>query len=112
MRKITLVKKILANGALCRKCEDVMRRLDREGLLNAIDRVVIADERVPDSEGLRLADRHRVDRAPFFLVEDGSSQARVYTIYHQFVKEVLQGSTDERRELAEILDRNPDLDFI
>lgn len=112
MRTITLVKKIKADGSPCRKCADVLNRLEREGFLDDIDRVVVADERDSQSEGMRLAGRHRVERAPFFIVEDGVGAPRVYTVYFQFLKDVLRKRTDEHEELAELLAQHPELDFI
>lgn len=112
--RVTFVKKVLANGAPCPKCGDVERRLRESGLMSKIDHVAVADEREPDSEGMRLARHHGVDVAPFFLVdEDGA--IIVHTIYFKFVKEVF--STEDRTvseadEAHEILRANPDLDWI
>lgn len=111
MRRITMVKKIKADGSPCRKCADVVRRLANDGLLRAIDCVVLADERMPDSEGWALAERHGASTAPFFVVEEGG-QSRVYTVYLQFVREVLQGRVGERDELKELMEASPELDFI
>ena len=86
---ITFVKKVLASGAPCAKCDDVERRLRRSGLIARIDRVVVADARDAGSEGMRLARRHQVEIAPFFLVEDGGSTI-VYTVYLKFVREILE----------------------
>ena len=86
---ITMVKKIKADGSPCRKCADVEQRLEAAGLRERINLVVIADERDPDSLGMKLARKHRIDRAPFFIVEDDTGNATIYTIYHQLVKEVL-----------------------
>ncbi len=112
MGRITLVKKIKADGTLCRKCADVLNRLERDGLTGTIDRIAIADERDPGSEGMRLAVRHGVDRAPFFVVEDEPGNVRVYTVYFRFLKDILRKQTDERDEIAEIMAQNPELDFI
>ncbi len=111
MSRITLVKKIKADGAPCRKCADVLQRLERDGHLAAIDRVVVADERLPDGEGWALAARHGVASAPFFIVEENGAE-RVYTVYLHFVREVLNRRVRERDELAELLEANPELDFI
>ncbi|MGH8579668.1 MAG: hypothetical protein ACREVK_05930 [Gammaproteobacteria bacterium] len=54
MPAITLVKKITADGLPCRKCAEVEVRLRESGLWARIDRVVIADKRDSDSEGMRL----------------------------------------------------------
>lgn len=95
--KITFVKKIKADGEACRKCADVQERLEKSGQLARIDEIVIADERDPQSPGMRLALQHKVEQAPFFLVEDGEL-TRVYTVYFQFVKEVLQAAPGLERK--------------
>jgi hypothetical protein len=112
MTFVTLVKKIKSDGALCAKCADVLHRLERDGLMPAIDRVAIADERDPQSEGMVLARQHGVSRAPFFIVEDATRRTQVYTVYFAFIKEVLQKRVDNRAALAELIDQNPDLNFI
>ena len=117
--RVTFVKKILANGEPCAKCGDVERRLERSGLMSRIDRVVVADERDEDSEGMRLAHRHQVQLAPFFLVDNGGATT-VYTVYLKFVREIFGGepkppSAGEEAELEEardLLRANPDLDLV
>ena len=111
---VTFVKKILANGAPCPKCDDVERRLHQSGLMDRIDHVAVADEREPNSEGMRLAHRHSVDVAPFFLVEEDGTTT-VHTIYFRFVKEVFAAedrTISQVDEAREILRANPDLDLI
>jgi hypothetical protein len=110
--RITMVKKIKADGSPCRKCADVERRLAEGGYLPRIDRVVVADERDPASEGMVLAGLHGVEVAPFFIVERDDGSTQVYTIYFRFLKEVLAGETDAAREAAEILDRSPGVDML
>ena len=88
--KITLVKKILADGSPCRKCADVEKRLVESGQMASIDKVIIADERDPLSLGMQLAQQHQVDLAPFFIVQADDETVKIYTVYFQFVKEVLQ----------------------
>jgi hypothetical protein len=61
---------------------------------------------------MQLARQHDVDRAPFFVVQEEAAEPRIYTVYFKFVKEVLKGQTSEAEELQEILNDNPDLDFI
>lgn len=111
MTRITLVKKIKADGSACRKCADVLERIERDGVWDRIDRVVVADERDPASEGLRIAERYQVERAPFFVVERAGEPAQVYTVYMRLLKEVLQKKTDERDEVAELMN-TAELDFI
>jgi len=112
MNHITLVKKIKADGTPCRKCVDVLSRLERDGYLGAIHRVVVADERDAQSEGMQLAKKYDVDRAPFFLVRDARGMTQVYTVYFRFVKEILRRQPDERETLLELMDQHPDLDFV
>lgn len=110
--KITLVKKITADGNLCKKCEEVQQKMEAAGQMSAIDNVVIADERDPQSEGMILAEKYGVERAPFFIVEHPHQEPDIYTVYFKFVKEILNQKTEEKDELKEILNDNPDLDFL
>lgn len=109
---ITFVKKIKADGSPCRKCAEVQSRLEKDGHIDKINRTVIADERDSESEGMQLAKQHNVDHAPFFIVENEGSEAIVYTIYFKFINEVLKGKTSEEDAAKDILDANPDLDFL
>ena len=111
MVRITLVKKIRADGSPCRKCDGVLARLDRDGVRDRIDAQVVADERDPASEGMRLAERHGVDRAPFFIVERPGRAPQVYTVYMRLLREVLEKKGDEREEVAELMD-TAGLDFL
>lgn len=110
--KITFVKKILDNGEPCQKCADVEERLKSSGQMDRIDEVVIADERDPESSGMRLARQFEVNRAPFFLVEEEGQDTRVYTVYFKFAKDVFGNGSSKSDEAREILNDNPDLDFI
>jgi len=110
--RITFVKKIKADGNPCRKCAEVQARLEKDGYIDKIDHTIIADERDENSEGMQLAKQHMVDRAPFFIVEHESGDTNVYTIYFKFVKEVLNGQINEQDAAKDILDANPDLDYI
>ncbi len=112
MAYITMVKKILRSGQPCAKCRDVEARLKREGLYERIDRVVIAEEGNLDSEGMRLAEIYRVDRAPFFLVADESGNVQVHTVYYRFVKEVLKKHQNGAPGIQDLMDITPELDFV
>lgn len=83
---ITFVKKILLSGELCKKCQEVSERLQSEELIEFVDHIAIADERDTDSEGIRLANTHKVERAPFFLVENEDGEVTVFDIYFKFKK--------------------------
>ena len=110
--KITFVKKIKSDGKPCQKCAEIQIRLEQEGFINKISRTVIADERDPDSEGMQLARQYTVDRAPFFIVEEEGSEAKIYTVYFKFVKEVLNKEASEKDTAKDLMDNNPDLDFL
>lgn len=110
--RITFVKKIKADGSPCRKCAEVQARLEKDGYIDEIERTVIADERNTDSEGMQLAKQYDVDRAPFFIVENEGSEPVIYTVYFKLVNEVLRGKTNEQDAAKDILDANPDLDFL
>ena len=110
--KITFVKKILPDGSICKKCGDVIARMEDSGQMQRIDEILIADERDPTSPGMQLARQLKVDRAPFFVVDFDDGQQKVYTIYFKFVKEVIEQDTDETEDLKELIDDNPDLDLL
>jgi hypothetical protein len=109
--KITMVKKILADGSPCQKCGDVLDKLESSGQMSQIDEVLVADERDLESPGMKLAKSLEVERAPFFVVEKDGESPEVYTVYMKFVKEVLNQKTEESEELSEIM-RDNDLDFL
>ena len=109
-RKITFVKKILADGQPCGKCRDVEERLTTGNHWSAIDRVLIADERDPKSEGMLLGVELGVDHAPFFVVET-PTKIVTYTVFLKFVRDVLNAST-QTDEAQLLLAANPDLDLI
>ncbi len=110
--KITMVKKILRDGSPCKKCGEVLERMEKEGQLKQMDEILIADERDPGSDGMLLAAELNVDRAPFFVVTHDDGRQQVYTVYLQFVKEILSQQVEEKDELKEIMQNNPDLDFL
>lgn len=87
--KITLVKKILADGSPCAKCRDVQQKLEENDQMRFIDQTLIADVRDEQSQGMQIAKQFGVDRAPFFLVEQDGQEPQVYTVYFKLVKEVL-----------------------
>jgi len=110
---ITMVKKITADGHPCRKCAEVEQRLINDNFDKLIDRIVIADEREPGSEGMQLAQKYRVELAPFFIVETDTGEIKIYTVYFRFLKEILQSEATEQQAVADMLDADPALvDYI
>lgn len=118
--RITFVKKILANGQPCAKCADVESRLKDSGQMSRIDRIVVADERDPKSEGMRLAEHHDVASAPFFIVDNATEAdsggveptTTIYTVYLRFVRDMFGGKADTVAESREAMRANPDLGLI
>ncbi len=88
--KIVMVKKILADGSPCKKCGEVLEKLEKSQLIELIDEIIIADERDTDSVGIKLAKELDVARAPFFVVYKEEQAPEVHTIYIKFAKEVLE----------------------
>lgn len=82
---ITMVKKRLADGKECRKCREVTELLESKGLWSRIDQVVWADERDPESPGMKLAAQYHVNVAPFFIVRDKGGE-HVYTSVLQLLR--------------------------
>merc|ERR1719382_1447520 len=66
--QVTFVKKIYSDGSTCQKCDFVWKQIEKDGLTDRIDRTVVADERDMSSEGVVLARKHKVQKAPFFVV--------------------------------------------
>ncbi|MGC1509305.1 hypothetical protein FT643_09635 [Ketobacter sp. MCCC 1A13808] len=108
--KITFVEKILPDGSPCKKCGEVISRMEESGQMQRIDEILVADERDPASPGMQLARELNVDRAPFFVVDHDDGRQDIYTVYFKFVKEVIEEDTDEADDLQELLNDNPDLD--
>ena len=83
---ITMVKKRLADGTECRKCQEATTHLQSRGLWSRIDEIVWAREDDAASPGMVLGQRLGVERAPFFVVRDERGEA-VYVSVLQMVRE-------------------------
>ena len=83
---ITMVKKRLADGTECRKCQEATTYLQSRGLWARIDEIVWAHEGDVTSPGTVLGQRLGVERAPFFVVRDERGEA-VYVSVLQLVRE-------------------------
>lgn len=110
--KITFVKKILASGEPCPKCNDVQQKLEDNDQMRFIDETLIADERDDNSPGMQLAKQYQVTLAPFFIVETPDQPPKIYTVYLKFAREILGSISHLTEENAETLRQNPDLDFL
>ena len=88
--RITMVKKLMADGFYCQKCIDVQERLEKSGYISQIDHFADYVENDAGSEGALLADYYQIDKAPFFIVEEKGKDAKIYTIYFKLVKDILE----------------------
>lgn len=99
---ITMVKKRLADGSDCRKCNQATDQLKSRGLWGRIDEVLLADEADPSSPGMQLAAGHKIDTAPFFIVRDGGEE-QIYTSVMRLIHDRL-GKTVSAQERARAID--------
>jgi len=83
---VIMVKKRLADGSECRKCQEAAAHLQSRGLWNRIDEIVWADETDEASPGMVLGRKLNVERAPFFVVRDERGES-VYVSVLQLVRE-------------------------
>merc|ERR1712070_1098026 len=102
---VTFVKKIYSDGSTCQKCDFVWKQIQKDEFEGRIDRIVVADERDPQSEGIVLARKHKVTRAPFFVVVDDKKpdEEVIYDVYFQLKKKVFAKETSEAEKNEEII---------
>lgn len=98
---ITMVKKRLADGTECRKCQDATTTLQSRGLWSRIDEIVWAHEGDPNSPGMQLSARHHVQQAPFFVVRDGARED-VYVSVLQLVRDRFDEKVSAQQQAAAI----------
>eukprot|EP00933_Yihiella_yeosuensis_P056528 TRINITY_DN55752_c0_g1_i1.p2 TRINITY_DN55752_c0_g1~~TRINITY_DN55752_c0_g1_i1.p2 ORF type:complete len:137 (+),score=39.39 TRINITY_DN55752_c0_g1_i1:93-503(+) len=103
--QVTFVKKIYSDGSTCQKCDFVWKQIEKDGLTGKIDRIVVADERDMNCEGIVLARKHKVSRAPFFVVIDDAKpeDEKIYDVYFKLKKEVFAQETGEAEKNEEII---------
>jgi hypothetical protein len=105
MSHITFVKKVFQSGELCKKCAEVSERLERDGLLDFVNQIAIAEESDSESEGMRLARKYNVSRAPFFVVEEEDGIIHIFDIYFKFKKYLSSRADIEHQDLNNLTDR-------
>jgi hypothetical protein len=98
---ITMVKKRLADGSECRKCNQATEQLRQRGLLGRIDEFVWADEGDAESAGSKLGREHGVDVAPFFIVRDGAG-VQVYTSVMRLIRDRLGDAVTDEEQAKQI----------
>lgn len=89
MKRITLVKKILADGSPCKKCKELLYKLEVSGHIERIYRTVIAQEGDLQSDGYLLAQKHQQENAPFFIIEHENGNIETISTYGDFLKTIL-----------------------
>ena len=99
--RVTMVKKRLADGTECRKCQEASAHLQSRGLLSRIDEVVWAHEGDPASAGMVLGARLGIERAPFFIVSDERGET-VYQSVLQLVRERFDQAVTAAQQAAAI----------
>ncbi|CAE7221067.1 unnamed protein product [Symbiodinium natans] len=103
--KVAFVKKIYSDGSTCQKCDFVWKQIQKDDLVDKIDRTIVADERDPSSEGIVLARKHKVQRAPFFVVVDDAKpeEEKIYDVYFKLKKDVFDQESGEKEKNEEII---------
>jgi len=87
-----MVKKRLASGQPCDKCAQAEEMLKRRGLWGQIDEVLWAVEGESHSPGAKVAARHGVKLAPFFVLLDESGEETVVTSALRLVRQHLDSA--------------------
>jgi hypothetical protein len=98
---ITMVKKRLADGSECRKCQEATAHLQSRGLWEKIDEIVWADERDANSRGILLGAKLGVETAPFFVVRDEQGET-VYVSVLQLARDRLGATVTASQQAAAI----------
>ncbi len=98
---ITMVKKRLADGSECRKCQEATAHLQSRDLWGRIDEIVWAQEGEAGSPGMQLGVRLGVDQAPFFVVRDAERES-VYVSVLQLIRERLGVAVSSAQQASTI----------
>ena len=98
---IIMVKKRLADGSECRKCQEATAHLQSRGFWNHIAEIVWAHEDDHSSHGMVLSRHHGVDRAPFFIVRDDAGES-VYVSVLQLVRDRFDGKVSAAQQAQSI----------
>lgn len=101
---ITMIKKRLADGTECRKCQEATSLLRTRGFWDRIDEIVWAEESDPTSPGMLESERVGAERAPFFVVRDESGES-VYGSVLQLISHRFAGPASTSEQARAI---NPD----
>ena len=102
-----MIKKLTPDGEQCRKCNDIEARLERDGLLDQVDTHIYMDLDDPNDPGTKLATKHDVKVAPFFVVQNLDEKRevideKVYTVYLKMKKQVFDVAARKDEEAADV----------
>lgn len=109
--QVTMVKKQLASGLPCRKCMQAEEMLRGRGMWDRIDRIAVAVEGDPESEGMRLGQRFGVESAPFFVIKNGDGKEEALTSTLKLIQlltppaPVVAPANVTHEELADLISR-------
>ena len=109
--KTMVVKEIKLDGTLCLRSKNAIKTLQDLNVMDTIDRIIAVSEKDPSSEGWSLVEKYNSNIAPFFIVEEDSG-TRVYNGVFHYLREFLKLDIPDEKEVMEMMDQNPDLDFI
>jgi len=108
---ITLVKKVDSNGNDCKKCKQVVTLLNKEGIMDDIDKVETIVEGDSNSMGNLLAQKYKIKNAPFFVVKE-NEETRVYPYYTQFKKNEVKVEVSDKEQVTDMFDKNFSNDYL
>jgi len=99
-RTVVMVKKQMADGSYCKKCNDVAEKLVKDDTLKWVSHTYIADETDGESDGSLLAKEFSVVTAPFFLVKGKEEEEwKVVNSYLQLRKQLRAEAKRLREEM-------------
>ena len=84
-----MIKKQLADGSPCDKCAQTEEMLRRRELWHRIDEVVWVVEGDDQSPGAKVARRHGIKVAPFFVLRDEAGDEITYTSAMRMIRDHL-----------------------
>src|SRR5262249_5321219 len=87
---VAMIKKKLASGEPCKKCQQAEDLLKTRKLWSRVDEIIWAVENEGDSPGMRLAEQHGIESAPSFIVTRDDGQTRAYDSVLTLIREELQ----------------------
>lgn len=85
---ITMIAKQMPDGSPCPKCREVLELFVKRGCREKIDRLLTAKPKEPDAEIMQLVKKHKIKRAPFFIVEKDDGTEIMYDSALRLLNEI------------------------